>query len=341
MLSRLLFSVIIPTYNRASYLEAAIDSALRQMIPGDEIIVVDDGSQDETLETLEKYGEKILVLHSAHCGAGFARNIGIREAQNDLVAFLDSDDVWLPGKLQLQRCFMEARPDILFSFTNFQVEHCDGSIQHRYLDLWHREHATYEAAFGLGSDYSTFSELPEGIPDFMVYEGDLYCLQLTGLYILTDTLVVRREEAGEALFFAEDLKTYEDLECFYRIARKGKGAFLDIETTRQLNHPQGRLSQMTSLEKIDAKLALFRRIWGADADFLARHGELYYKALDDLLKQKTGLLLVLGQNQAARFSLSEMTSPPFFLKMLAFLPSSMTLGGIQARRYIKKKMNVY
>ena len=122
MTSPLLYSTIIPTYNRASFLDAAILSVLDQMVPGDELIVVDDGSQDATPAVLDRYGDRIRVVQGGHQGAGRARNLGIEKAKNDLVAFLDSDDVWLPQKLNIQRSFMERRPDILFSFTNFEVE---------------------------------------------------------------------------------------------------------------------------------------------------------------------------------------------------------------------------
>jgi len=104
-----LFSIVIPTYNRAAYIEMAVRSALNQMISGDELIVVDGGSQDETVEILKTFDDRILILHGAHGGAGRARNLGIEKARNELVVFLDSDDTGLPGKLQLQRVLMEAR----------------------------------------------------------------------------------------------------------------------------------------------------------------------------------------------------------------------------------------
>ncbi len=129
-------------------------------------------------------------------------------------------------------------------------------------------------------EYSSVAPLPQGIPDFPVYEGDLYPLQLTGFYVLTDTLVARRKEAGDALHFAEDLKTYEDLECFYRLSQRGKAAFLDVETVRQLDHPNDRLSQLASIDKIDARLTLMRRFWGADAAFLQEHSALYRRSHD-------------------------------------------------------------
>lgn len=332
-------SVIVPTFNRAGFVGASVRSALSQLQPHDELIVVDDGSQDKTLEMLEQFGDRIRILRTSHCGAGAARNLGIRAAKGELVAFLDSDDTWLPGKLQIQRAFMEAKPDILFSFTNFQVQYRDGSIQCRYLHRWNRDCASWEEAFGPGYLFSSVASLPHGVSDFWVYEGDLYRLQLTGFYVLTDTLVVRRLDAGDALHFAEDLSTYEDLECFYRLSRRGRGALLDIETACQLDHSHARLSQIDNLEKIEARIKLVRRIWGNDPEFLARHQNLYRQTLDDLLGQKAGLHVVLGQNRAAREALAEMSSPPIHLRILSRLPPTLTLYAIRMRRVLKAKVH--
>ena len=333
----MLCSIIIPTYNRASYLGAAIDSVLGQMVPGDELIVVDDGSDDDTPAVLRKYGSRIAAIQGGHGGAGRARNLGIERARNDLVAFLDSDDRWFPHKLRIQREFMARRQDVLFSFTNFEVQFRDGSVRPRYLELWHRDHATWEDAFGPGVRYSSVAPLPQGIPDFPVYEGDLYPLQLTGFYVLTDTLVARRREAGDALRFAEDLKTYEDLECFYRLSQRGRAAFLDVDTVRQLDHPHGRLSQRASLEKIEARLTLTRRFWGADPAFQRRHFDLYRHSEDSLLVQKAGLLLSQSENHLARIALSEMSSPPAGMRLLAFLPAWLTTPGMNLRRRLRRK----
>jgi len=307
------------------------------MLPGDELIVVDDGSDDETPKILNKFSSRIIVIQGSRGGAGRARNLGIAQATKDLVAFLDSDDVWLPGKLELQRTIMERRPDILFSFTNFEVENRDGRVQPRYLEVWYREHSTWEEAFGPGCMYSSLAQLPVDIPDFKVYEGDLYKLQLTGFYVLTDTLVARRKEAGDALHYAEDLKTYEDLECFYRLSKRGKAAFLDIDTARQLDHPHGRLSQLAQLDKLDARLTLLRRIWGSDIDFLAKYKGHYLFVQDELLKRKVGLLLILGQSQMARESLAEMVSRPVLLKILSYLPPVFTQAGIALRRQLLRE----
>jgi glycosyltransferase involved in cell wall biosynthesis len=100
-------SVVIPTYNRRDIVRDAIDSALAQTLPPSQIIVVDDGSRDDTGPHLRAtYGDAIDYRRQANAGLSAARNHGIRAATQPLVAFLDDDDVWHPRKLELQaQCF--------------------------------------------------------------------------------------------------------------------------------------------------------------------------------------------------------------------------------------------
>jgi glycosyltransferase involved in cell wall biosynthesis len=96
-------SVVIPTYNRRTQVIIAIDSVLAQTLPVDEIIVVDDGSTDDTSECVSRrYGPSVRVIKQENAGCAAARNRGISEARGEWIAFLDSDDVWLPTKIERQ-----------------------------------------------------------------------------------------------------------------------------------------------------------------------------------------------------------------------------------------------
>lgn len=95
-------AVVIPTYNRADLLPAAVDSVLRQTLPPREVIVVDDGSTDDTQEVLSRYGTRIRAITTENVERGAARNLGVAAAASTWVAFLDSDDEWHPRKLELQ-----------------------------------------------------------------------------------------------------------------------------------------------------------------------------------------------------------------------------------------------
>jgi glycosyltransferase involved in cell wall biosynthesis len=110
-------SVIIPTFNRRGLVQQAIDSVLAQDFDDCELIVVDDGSTDDTAEALAVYGPRIRVLRQPNRGVSAARNAGIRAAAAPLIALLDSDDLWLPAKLARQTAFFQAHPGILICQT--------------------------------------------------------------------------------------------------------------------------------------------------------------------------------------------------------------------------------
>jgi glycosyltransferase involved in cell wall biosynthesis len=110
-------SVIIPTYNRGPMIKQAIDSVLAQDYTEFELIVVDDGSSDDTSDVLDAYGNVIKVLYQKNKGVSAARNRGIAEASGTYIAFLDSDDLWLPQKLSTQIQFFNQTPDALICQT--------------------------------------------------------------------------------------------------------------------------------------------------------------------------------------------------------------------------------
>ena len=110
-------SVIIPTHNRAGFLPQAIESVLSQSYANFELIVVDDGSIDETQALLAFYGKALVTLRQENRGPAAARNTGIRAARYPLLAFLDSDDRFTRQKLALQVAAMEAQPELLISHT--------------------------------------------------------------------------------------------------------------------------------------------------------------------------------------------------------------------------------
>lgn len=111
-------SVVIPAHNAERYLGEAIDSALGQTVPPLEVVVVDDGSDDRTAEVARAFGERVRCHSQPQGGIGAARNRGVELARGEYIAFLDSDDIWLPRKLELQLAAFTAdpRPDVVFAF---------------------------------------------------------------------------------------------------------------------------------------------------------------------------------------------------------------------------------
>ncbi len=114
---KITIAAVVPTYNYAHFLTFAVDSILRQTRPADEIIVVDDGSTDNTREVIAGYGDRVRYVYQPNAGLSAARNTGTREASSDWVAYLDSDDAWDPAKLQLQEQNLSQLPDALLSYT--------------------------------------------------------------------------------------------------------------------------------------------------------------------------------------------------------------------------------
>ncbi|WP_456409218.1 glycosyltransferase family 2 protein [Caldithrix abyssi] len=117
-------SVIIPVYNRPQMVKRAIESVLAQTEAAHEILVINDGSTDETPRILEKFGTRITVVNQAHKGVSAARNTGIRLARGEWIALLDSDDEWLPEKLAMAREFHESHPQyLIFQSQEIWIRH--------------------------------------------------------------------------------------------------------------------------------------------------------------------------------------------------------------------------
>ena len=124
MTSSPLVSVVIVNYNYGRYLGDCIDSVLAQTYPSVEIIVVDDGSTDESLMVLKAYHDRVRIVHQQNHGVSHARNAGIWTSEGQWVAFLDSDDLWMPEKLQEQsHCFQDPSVGMVFC----GLEHIDES----------------------------------------------------------------------------------------------------------------------------------------------------------------------------------------------------------------------
>jgi glycosyltransferase involved in cell wall biosynthesis len=111
-------SIIIPAYNSATFITRAIRSALDQDYPEKEIIVVNDGSTDHTQQVLESFGPSIRVINQTNAGAAVARNTGIEQSRGEFIAFLDSDDQWLPGRLRKCVQPMLDHPEIGLTFCH-------------------------------------------------------------------------------------------------------------------------------------------------------------------------------------------------------------------------------
>jgi glycosyltransferase involved in cell wall biosynthesis len=125
-------SVIIPTFNCARFLGRAIDSALAQTYGDYEVIVVDDGSTDETQHVVPRFGGKIRYLYQPNKGVSSARNLALSQASGELIAYLDADDMWYPHKLERQVAFLDTHRECGLVHSDFAViDEMDRAIHHQ------------------------------------------------------------------------------------------------------------------------------------------------------------------------------------------------------------------
>jgi glycosyltransferase involved in cell wall biosynthesis len=184
-------SIVIPAYNNAKFLPEAIESVLDQTYKDYEIIVVDDGSTDNTKEVLAPYFDKIKYIQQQNQGAGNARNTGIRHSQGEYIAFLDADDVWLPEKLHIQINYLNNNPRIAMVYSLSYSMSEDGK-QIKKKGKWGRT-------------------LPS---------ENLFDVLFLHNIIPTSTVVVRNEVFNTIGLFDESLINSQDRDLWLRIARE-------------------------------------------------------------------------------------------------------------------------
>jgi len=207
---------VIPTYNRRELVMRAVLSALEQTRPPDEVVVVDDGSTDGTSDALlEAFGKQVRVIVQENAGVSAARNKGIQESVSTFVAFLDSDDYWLPNKLEAQLPLMSDHRTVL-SATRFAFDHDVEGLE----------------AIDLTSVES------------IRWDNPLHWLSRPGGHgMLLQTSIVRRSFLLEAGLFDTSFRVAEDTELFYRLARLGPFVEWPVPlTVFNRNEPENRLS---------------------------------------------------------------------------------------------------
>jgi len=177
-----LVSVIIPTYNRAASIGEAIESALAQAYPAMEIIVVDDGSTDDTRQSIAHRYPQVRYFHQENGGVARARNRGIREARGEFIAFLDSDDLWLPGKIEKQVACFKQYPDVGLVYTDADFFDDTGPAR----------------VFRARTSKTEFST------------GDMVVNLFTRFSLHTPTVMMRRAVFQTVGYFDEELKAVSD-----------------------------------------------------------------------------------------------------------------------------------
>ncbi|RQG99360.1 glycosyltransferase family 2 protein [Natrarchaeobius oligotrophus] len=217
-------SVVIPTHDRAETLPRAIDSALEQTIDDLEVVVVDDGSTDDTPSVLSAYEDPRVrpIVHATNRGANVARNTGIDHARGEYVAFLDSDDEWLPEKLERQLEVLERRSD------EWIGAYCDATLE--LSGPSGRLRSAVAAALARTDEEPTMEGGAELIGEILadnVQPG------------AGSTLLVRTDVARDVGGFDEQLDRFQDPEFCLRLLGEGRLAYVDeqLVSREETGHP--------------------------------------------------------------------------------------------------------
>jgi glycosyltransferase involved in cell wall biosynthesis len=196
-------SVVLPTFNRLKFLRPAVESVHAQTFTDWELILADDGSDLETRQYLQSLENqpRVIVVWLAHTGRpAIVRNAGLRRAGGEYVAFLDSDDLWAPTKLERQIETLRARVDCRWSYTRFlPVDACGNLVPEEALQPW-----------------------------WVPYEGDIFEQVATGrAAIRTPSVLATRQLIAQAGGFDEAMPSAEDYDLWLRLALSSEVAIVD------------------------------------------------------------------------------------------------------------------
>jgi GT2 family glycosyltransferase len=197
-----LVSVVIPTYNRASIICETIDNIFQQTYRNFEVIVVDDGSTDDTESKLLQYGDRIRLIRQSNCGPAVARNHGASLARGEIIAFQDSDDLWKSNKLERQVSLMEIDKSIPCCLCNITLAIVGG-----------REFTSFDQSF----------IRPQHAEGMWLNVADILA---TRFVMFTQAVAIRREVFAEIGGYDESLKYLEDYDLPLRLSLKGPWAFI-------------------------------------------------------------------------------------------------------------------
>ena len=246
-----LVSIIVPTYNRAYCVAKTIDSALAQTHHNLEVLVVDDGSTDDTATLLrQRYGSepRVKCTHQTNAGVSAARNAGLWLAQGNFIALLDSDDLWKPCKLQVQLRCLQAAPEVGMIWTDMEALDPAGNVVHpRYLHEMYHAYRWFTTGqlFPVQRPLRAFmADAPAECRDATLFVGDLFSPMVMGNLVHTSTVVLTRARFEQVGFFDVDLRLAgEDYDFHLRTCRAGPVAFLDVASIQYQLAFSDRLSQ--------------------------------------------------------------------------------------------------
>ena len=245
-----LVSVVIPTYNRSAICRAAVESVLAQTYPNVEVIVVDDGSTDDTRDAIARVNSRVQVIWQHNAGVSAARNTGMAAARGEYIAFLDSDDRWLPWKLEAQMAVLRRWPLAGMVWTDMiAVSPTGETVSNSYLTSMYHAYRYFDRARA----FSERAELGRIGPDCQewlaaarCWFGNISQWMFMGNLVHTSTVLLRRQRADAVGGFDLSLeKSGEDYDFHLRTCRIGPVAYLDAPS---IQYRVGAADQLTSPE---------------------------------------------------------------------------------------------
>jgi glycosyltransferase involved in cell wall biosynthesis len=234
--ARIVCSVVIPTYNRAHWLRRCVDSVRRSGIRGLEVVVVDDGSTDDTPEVARRLGPDVRYIYQPNAGPAAARNRGARACRGRYVAFLDSDDRWLQNAPQSLVELLEAHPDVAVGFGDTLA----GDPRAGYQSMMERR----------GKE--AFLRLPcrELAGEFRALERRPFFRAVThSPPVSLGAAILRRDVFDRAGGFDEDLSLCEDWELWMRLAAEHTFAYYDCPLSAWERHDGNRSANLDHMER--------------------------------------------------------------------------------------------
>lgn len=253
-----LVSVVIPTYNCAAYIAQAVQSVLDQTYKNIEVIVVDDGSTDNTRLVLEPFMGKIRYILTENRRAAHARNVGMKAASGKYIACLDSDDLYLPSKVALQVAFMEAHPEVGILSTEVSsiigktiTEECHLRSYHQ---IFERKGWSYGDIYPVQGQFRC-EAVAEEVPYFI---GNVFRHLLHGPVLMQNTVLFKREILEHVGYHDENYSHATEYELIVRICRDYQAAFLNIPTYlyRYHENQMSMIGSTMSREKILTQITI-------------------------------------------------------------------------------------
>ena len=272
-----LVSVIIPTYNYARYIHLAIASVLHQSYPNIEIIVVDDGSTDNTQEVLEGYGKQVHLVRQENLGASAARNRGIAEASGEYIAFLDADDAYRMHNIEAKVHYLETHPEHDWCYSDWA-----------WVDK-HRQTLMYghEPKVSLANIRA---------------EGDILPLALQGYRLGTNVFMYRRSLIEETGLFDPALKVLEDFDYMLRAAAIAEVGYIDEVLCEVYQHQHSLGTGSSRQQAYRSRLRLHRKISRMFPAAIAQPevAPSWLLQQADLYRNLSALLLMQGKVNSAQ-----------------------------------------